>query len=428
MAPSVEGEETRRTGAHGPSRKGRRVERGASSYRRAMNDRQAIARLAAAALRGGELPACFVGFDGFVDSITRLVATRRSSRADDFEALRTIPEFAARCAAAAGRSTNIERVTLEDRFGGNGPLMANALMALGAPVSFVGAIGVEGDPGAIDPVFAPFAARCARCVPIARPGHTLCLEFDDGKVMMNDTSRVQDVTWPRIVERVGIDRLRAFVGGASVIGVVNWSLLGGVEGIWDGLRTQVLGPAGDGRERRVFIDLSDPAKRVDDDIRRAMRVLRELEDTPGVSVTLGLNLAEAERLAAVFSVRSDALSPASRRLPALASDLRAALGFDAVIVHPREGAAGAWRGEVAWFDGPFTRAPVLSTGAGDHFNAGVAAGQAMGLGLAACLALGCATSGAYVRDGESPSRDRVAGLLDNLPPPDDRPRGESGGA
>lgn len=393
------------------------------SHAPVLAERAAIARRAAAALRAGQPPRALVGFDGFVDSIVRLVRLRHG--ATDFEPIATIPEFAARCAAAAGKSTNIERVTLDDRFGGNAPLMSSGLAALGARVAFIGAVGTTdaglGAADAIDPLFAPFAARCASCVPIARPGHTLCLEFDDGKIMINDTAAVQHVTWARVVERVGLDRLRADVADASILAVMNWSLLPGVEGIWEGLRRDVLLPLGESPERRLFIDLSDPAKRPDDDLRRAMALLRGLEVTPALRVTLGLNLAEGERLARVMGVAFDAAAPRRVELPRLCRALRDALALDCVVIHPREGAAGAWRDQAAWFEGPFTASPTLSTGAGDHFNAGLACAQALGLDLPAALAVGCAVSGAYVRDGVSPPRDRVAAFLDDLPPPEPAP-------
>jgi len=61
------------------------------------------------------------------------------------------------------------------------------------------------------------------------------------------------------------------------------------------------------------------------------------------------------------------------------------------------------------------REPRLSTGAGDHFNAGFAFGQVCGLPLDECLATGCGVSGAYVRDAQSPSRDRLIAFLNQLP-------------
>jgi len=382
-----------------------------------MNARAEIAREAAQRLEKATPGfGSFVGFDGFVDSIVRIVDVRRSMAVQEYEPIRTIPAFAARCAAAAGRSANLERVLIEDRFGGNGPLLAGALAALGSRVTYVGAVG----DGSVDAIFRSFATRCEACYAIGAPSHTLCMEFDDGKVMFNDTARVQDMTWARVIERVGLERVCDAVRASTLIGVVNWSLLGGVESIWEGLRTRVF-PGLDGPERRVFIDLSDPAKRVDADVQQAMTLIQGLEETPGISVTLGLNLSEAQRVGRVLGVLREAESGVRvplDRLDGLAASIRASIGVDTVVVHPREGAAAANLAGATWFDGPFTKTPALSTGAGDHFNAGFAFAQVQGLDLAQCLATGCAVSGAYVRDAASPSTRRVVEFLRTLPEPE----------
>lgn len=386
-----------------------------------MNVRMVEAGRAAAAaadqidgLGAGALAAApgLVGFDGFIDAITRLVRTRRSMHPDDYEPIGGIAELAERIGAAAGLSTNIERVTVEERFGGNGPLMAGALGALGMPVTYVGAVGER----AVLPIFGEFAARCERVEAIGAPGHTLALEFADGKVMMNETGAVQAVTWERLCERLGEEALAAMCGRARLIGVVNWSLMGGVPGIWKGLRERIL-PRLAGPARRMTIDISDPAKRSDADIGVLLADLRLLAGA-GLRVTLGLNLSEATRLAGVARTalprRGDGAGIAR-----CAAELRAALGLDTVTVHPREGAAAATAEEAAWMDGPFTRSPRLSTGAGDHYNAGFAFAQTHGMSLEGCLACGVAVSGAYVRDGRSPTRVRLAEFLRALPGPEE---------
>ena len=63
--------------------------------------------------------------------------------------------------------------------------------------------------------------------------------------------------------------------------------------------------------------------------------------------------------------------------------------------------------------GPFTAEPRLTTGAGDHFNAGFATGQLLGLDAEGCLTLGVATSGHYVRTGESPDLAQLETFLAN---------------
>ena len=74
------------------------------------SDRRSIAEAAAEAVAGkseAELRAvsAVVGFDGFVDSIIKVVDQRHSMAPEDFRPVSTITGFADRCAAAAGLST-----------------------------------------------------------------------------------------------------------------------------------------------------------------------------------------------------------------------------------------------------------------------------------------------------------------------------------
>jgi len=340
-------------------------------------------------------------------------------RMDDFDAILTIAGFAGRVAAAAGKSANIKLVVEEDRFGGNGPLYAGALGRLGLPTTYLGAVGRDDASSEPLPIYGPFAARCEEVVPLAAPAHTDALEFDDGKIMLGKTAPVQAVTWERLIERVGLEGLRARCERSRLIGIVNWTLCGGVQGIWEGLIDQVLPGLGEqgGREtgRRVFIDLSDPAKRTDGDLLSALGVLRRMDGL--VPVTLGLNLAESERVARVLGVDAYADAPSLGEGVRIAAErIRERSGLACIVIHPREGAGAADRvGGSAWFEGPFTARPRLSTGAGDHFGAGFSFAQVLGLPIEQCLAVGCAVSGAYVRDAESPDLPRLMGFLRDLP-------------
>ena len=54
-------------------------------------------------------------------------------------------------------------------------------------------------------------------------------------------------------------------------------------------------------------------------------------------------------------------------------------------------------------DGPFTDTPKISTGAGDHFNAGFCLANILGLSDEEAVAAAVGTSGYYVRNAASPS-------------------------
>ena len=392
------------------------------------SDRQAIATAAAEALEKARATThiadhpVLAGFDGFVDEIIHVVDRRHSMETMDFARIETIPAYAERIAKAAGKSANIELVNIETRFGGNGPLMAGAMAQLGAPTTYIGAIGREDDHSALMPLFDSFAKRCDAIIPVAAPGHTDALEFHDGKLMLGKPQNVQIITWDHLKHTVGLDALVKFATAAALIANVNWTLSGGVPSIWRGMIDELLPalpPHAQGKPRRVMIDLSDPAKRTDRDIADALALLAEMNTL--APVTLGLNLSESERINRVIDAGAFADDrPLAARVQDAAVRLQKATGLDTIVIHPREGAGAAnAAGDAAWFTGPFTASPKLSTGAGDHFNGGFAFAQALGMPLDQSLAVGTAVSGAYVRDAESPTLDRLIPFLHDLPERDD---------
>lgn len=357
-----------------------------------------------------------VGFDGFVDVILRAVDTRRSMRTDDYQPITSIPAFADRIGAAAGKSANVELVTLESRFGGNGPLLAGCLASLGVGTTFIGCVG-EVSPGVgsaeaarrIHPQFSGLADRCKHVIPLSQPAITHALEFSDGKIMFNMPGAIQGVTWESLLRAVGRDRLRAIVEESQLFAIVNWSIMAGVESILEGLCSDLLPGVAAPSQRRLFIDLSDPAKRTHEDLLRVLRLLSRINAL--MPVTLGLNHSEAQQACAALTLPVSTESSMPVRCLGIARAVRDALDLSVVVVHPREGAAASSQSETLWIDGPFTATPALSTGAGDHFGAAFALAQAINLTLDSCLALAVACSGAYVRDAHSPTATGLAAFL-----------------
>jgi sugar/nucleoside kinase (ribokinase family) len=87
------------------------------------------------------------------------------------------------------------------------------------------------------------------------------------------------------------------------------------------------------------------------------------------------------------------------------------LGIYCLVVHPTKEAGCAIGGEYFQVDGPFCANPVLTTGAGDNFNAGFCLAQTLGLDPQRSLLLGVATSGYYVRQGKSPDYTNIQQFL-----------------
>jgi sugar/nucleoside kinase (ribokinase family) len=363
---------------------------------------QCAQQLAAAAPQVRELTA-FVGLDGFVDDILRVVDKRES--AEQFTAMHSIPQLAQRIGGAAGRSTNLEVVSHMTKLGGNGPIMANALASFGIRVTYLGLLGYPN----LHPVFQEFAQR-AEVHSIAEPGYTDALEFDDGKVMVGKHASLKQVTWPNIQSRYGRDKFAAKLGTASLVGFVNWTMLPYMSDVWDAVLQEVC-PGLNGPRRRIFFDLADPEKRTRQDILRALKLITKFQSY--FDVTLGLNEKEAHEIGLVLDLPDHAHDPES--LCQLATGIAARLAVDSLVVHPTKYAVAVSRGTVSAVKGLFTAKPKITTGAGDHFNAGFCLGKLLGLENSLALLVGVTNSGHYVRTAESPSVEQLAATLTEWP-------------
>ena len=363
---------------------------------------QTAARLLANIDRASRMRA-FVGLDGFVDEIIHVVDKR--DNAESFQRLPTISRLATRLAGAAGNSTNIELVNQRIKLGGNGPIMANALARLGIKVTYVGALGYPN----LHPVFHEFA-RSAEVHSIAEAGHTDALEFEDGKLMLTKTTSLNEITWENIQRRYGRDKFIENFSTADFVGFVNWTMIPYMSDLWEALLREFC-PAVPGHRRKVFFDLADPEKRSPKDIARALDLILRFEKY--FEVILGLNEKEACAIGEVLG-----LSAADRSrdgLAALAVGIQKRTPVDTLVVHPVSFALAVSDGKVALVEGPFVEKPLITTGAGDHFNSGFCLGKLLGLENAACVLTGVTTSGFYVRSGQSPSLEDLANMLRNWP-------------
>jgi len=369
---------------------------------------QALREKTAAALAagGGSLKTrqALVGLDGFVDEIVRVVDKRQTQQ--EYSAIPSLSKLSERVAAAAGKSTNMELVVQKMKLGGNGPIMANALVAFGMKVTYVGNLGRP----AIHPAFADFASR-AEVFSIADPGHTDALEFEDGKLMLGKLEPLNEITYENIVKYVGAAKWQGLFAASSLIGLVNWTMIPAMNDIWRNLLEKIGPTLPASPWRFVFFDLADPAKRLPADIRTALDWIGRFQKY--FKVVLGLNETESVEIANVLGITARDGSP--KALEQLAGELRDKLKIEIVVIHPVKFATAASSTGSAAVEGAWDPSPLISTGAGDHFNAGFCLGCLLGFDLQQSLLAGVATSGFYVRTGNSPTVDDLARFLRNWP-------------
>ena len=343
-----------------------------------------------------------VGLDGFVDTILHVVKTRES--ATKYARMTAMKDFAAKIHAASGQSANVEMVTQMVKLGGNGPIMANAIGSYGTPVTYIGNLGAPN----LHPVFGDFAKR-ARVISIAEPGYTDAVEFEDGKLMFGKHESLKNVNWANLLAHVPEEKLLAIFQQSALIALVNWTMLTQMTSIWKQIVAKIA-PRLTGPKRLLFIDLADPAKRSHADIAAALKQIAKFEKH--FRVILGLNMQESCQVGEVLGI--PAPEETYGTVTHHASLLRAALRIDTVVIHPTQFAAAADATGATHVIGPFTAKPKITTGAGDHFNAGFCIGRLLGLDLAASLQVGVATSGFYVRNARSPHIEDLRKFLKTL--------------
>ncbi|MCC6819273.1 MAG: hypothetical protein IT579_00950 [Verrucomicrobia subdivision 3 bacterium] len=345
----------------------------------------------------------FLGLDGFVDEILHVVDKREST--DKYQRLTTIAKYAERLAAAAGKSTNVEMVNQLTKLGGNGPIMANALASFGMKVCYLGNLGYP----SLHPVFADFA-KLAEVHSIAEPGYTDALEFEDGKIICGKHTSLREVNWESIKTRFGHNKFAAKVQSADFVAFVNWTMLTCMNDMWSAILKEVC-PALTGPRRKIFFDLADPEKRTRADILQALSLITQFEQH--FDAILGLNEKEAYEIGGHLGFNLSDRSPAG--LLKLATQIREHIAINTVVVHPVTFALAVSAADAAIVEGPFTPKPLITTGAGDHFNAGFSLGKLLGFDNAHSLLTGVTTSGFYVRSAKSPGVDDLVCLLRNWP-------------
>lgn len=339
-----------------------------------------------------------IGFDGFLDEIIHAVDLRTDK--DNYEAIPTIEALGKRILSAAGKSANIELVPLQQKLGGNGPLMASALGSLGPKIVCVGLMGKP-----LHSVFEKLAADLPNIEMISAgdPGYTQALEFTDGKLMLGKPGTMRDMNWPNLVSALGSRRDEVLFGG-SLLACTNWTQLTEMTPLLVEME-KVLPVSPD---LTIFFDLADPEKRPKQDLLEVLQIMGKLQKK--AKVILGVNLREAEQVSAVLGIAEvpedsvEGGKVASRRIAEK-------MGIHGVVIHMVAYASAFVGGVVAGVPGPFCAKPVLTTGAGDHFNGGFTGGYLAGLPLDQCLWTGVCTSGTYVRIGRSPSFEEITGFM-----------------
>ena len=346
------------------------------------------------------LPGVVVGFDGFVDEMISVVAERQSL--DAFLPVPDIATFGRLVTAAAGHSSLREIVVTAVHPGGCAINLGDGLAALGVPVE---AFATLGEPP--HRAFTPVIAQFRQCHSWGQePGRTLAMEFRDGKLMFSAVRQLANFDPQLVAGKLADGTYAASCTGAGLIALTDWTLFPHMTAVWRLLQERVFSTLT--HRPAFFVDLVDPSSRSEGDIRAMTAALAGFEAAG--PLTLGLNHNEANILTRVLGLPATGEDPGA--VLEQAEQLRQQLAISEVVVHCLKFAVSAQRGGGVTVKGSYCAQPKKSTGAGDRFNAGFCLGSLLGLEASGRLALGCAASSFFIRNGRSANRAELAAFLE----------------
>jgi hypothetical protein len=372
--------------------------------------------------KSGQSFKAIVGFDGYVDKIQKVVRTKNDSQSVYYN---TITEIANHVATLAGVSGQIEIRNLELKLGGNAPIMANSLGALGIKNTCIGTMGYPD----LSNVFEEMHPNC-QVISIAEPAQTNAMEFDDGKLIFSEVSTFEQLTWTYVAAVTGIENLTKWIYESQLVSFVDWANLNYCTDIWEGILEDIvikLNPSpnekeigryyevnkkiaddeGSGmRHKNYFFDLCDPSKRSKEEILAALSVINRYK--PYGKVIFGMNENEARKVYKALDGEIENITD----LQIVARFIFDKMTIHQVLIHPTDRSIVATQKQIFEVNGRLVPEPRILTGGGDNFNAGCCLGLVLDLPIEQTMLLGMANSGTYITNGASPNVEELIEYLE----------------
>jgi hypothetical protein len=340
-----------------------------------------------------------LGFDGFIDVIYRVIKSKDDQSAIAF--FDTSQELGEYIIKKGEKNFSLELEAMTTKIGGNMPIMANALAPFGPQQYCIGAIGYP----TVHPLFSEMPSNC-RLFSFAEPGLAKALEFLGNKIMLAEIGELNTIEWGTIKNIIGLQTMIDLFSECDLICILNWSELDNSTAWWKGLQEDILPrvPVSAYKPISLF-DLADCSKRTPESILEAMYLLRSFSEY--WDIVLSLNLNEA----IIVNNALTGMDHAKDSIEKIGGNLYEKLGISNVVIHNSRNAFSWDSSGVQRVESFHISNPVISTGAGDNFNAGYCAGLLMGLNAEASLVLGHAVTNLYMSSGKSPSIPDLLRLL-----------------
>ncbi|MDR0647349.1 MAG: PfkB family carbohydrate kinase [Puniceicoccales bacterium] len=341
----------------------------------------------------------WVGLDGFIDKLVSVVK-RREGQGNQFEAYATLTELGQRICEASGCNLNLELFPKCEKIGGNGPLLAGVLLAMGVNVRYVGTLG-----NPIHPLFETFASK-TQAISLGPPGMTQALECHDGKLLLGYTYPMDAVNYENLLRQKSEKYWMDEFSKSDLIAFQNWTMLYGMTRLLQTISDEWLPHLSPNDHRIWFFDLADPSKRTREDLQKVLQILPRF-GCKG-KVYLALNRSEARIVGQTIGApcRSE-IEEDRMGFQRWLLTVKEKLNIDYIVYHCHVGAIAVHRDETTFVPAFQAKQLQCLTGSGDHFNGGFLCGRLMNFDLEQSLLWGHSTAVLYIETGCVPSYENI---------------------
>lgn len=352
---------------------------------------------------------CFLGFDGYIDSIYSLVKSRSGPK--QWNPMKKMETFGEIIKEVAGSAANIERVLKRRTSGGFAPNTAKAMNTLGININLVVALGY---PKIMD-LFTPLTnKKSVKTISFSDPGETLGLEFNNGKLLMPDFSNVVNINWNLLIERIELDYLVSLMKDSDLMGFGHWTSLPYFNEIWEHMLEEIFPKLPNLQERLFFVDLGDIRKRNRKDKNKMLQILQKIDDE--IPVVLSLNDQEAIEISKILEnvAPIDPTKPNYSDYFEGGKRINQELNLSYLVIHsPHFATISLKNSEHYWITQGYTSEPHFTTGAGEYFHSGTLIGLSCCVRPEEAILMGNSLTGIFVRTGKAPNLNQLTNYIEN---------------
>jgi hypothetical protein len=322
----------------------------------------------------------------------------------------TMKSFGELIQSVAGSSAGIETILKRRTNGGFTANVCKGMNSLGASIFLASAWGYPN----IEDLFMSLAEReTIEVNSFTNPGITIGLEFNDGKIMLNNIESVLKINWNLITERVGKEDLIEKMEKCELIGLGYWAVILEFEEIFVEILNTILPSINNLKNKILFLDLADVKRRTQEDLSSFLKILPKVDET--IPLLLSLNDQEAIGVLSALN-KAHLLKKKGKPIENLIEAgkyINKVLNLSYLVIHSPHFATITTKTDHYWVTEGYTSNPRYTTSAGDHFNAGTVLGLACGLTPAEAILIGNAVTAIFVRTGKSPNNGDLKRFTEN---------------